>query len=215
MSVNLFLLLLLFIDSSDKQNKSSSKSQSVIDSNYEKILKSLWIKKPDDWYTLTSAELYGGFPHFYSKGKNNYNISFETFVIPYPQLITPLFGYMKYPLGIQNGKFNPSIIGLLMNITGQMNFDKDCNLFIYVDQLFIGKPMLILSKSICYEVNINENRFVMQELTLNIVNTFIIKQTQYINRINNNYVLLFTLTYINEQDKIQLENIMRTLTFLH
>lgn len=120
---------------------------------------------------------------------------------------------MQYPFGTINGKLNPSIIGIVMNFTQQSNIGSDCNIFIYSDQLLAGKPVSLLSKNVCQQVDVNGNKFVMQDMTLDVFGPFLVKQTQYAKRINNDYFLLVTLTYFNEQNKRELDNIMRTLTF--
>ena len=130
------------------------------------------------------------------------------------QTLTPLFCFMEYRFGTQDDKFNPNIIAIAMNITGEAMIENNCDAYTDSNKLIQGTQQIsIVSNSDCREVEINGKKFAMHEMTLNVLNSTIINQIQYVRSTSNGYFFTFTLTSDNDDSKNQLENIMDTLQF--
>jgi hypothetical protein len=203
----------LTVSSNDDRNVLSLETQNTNNNYYENAFFGLSIEKPDGWYAMSSQELLSLVSNTVIPIVSNGNSSVEQFLKISTQHLIPLLGFMEYPFGAQNGKFNPNIVGWVTNMTGETNMGNDCDTFVHSKELLQGSEVTIISNTDCLEVGLNGKKFAMQELILNAYNLTIVKQTQYEKSTENGYSFSFTLSYLDEVDKNQLDHIMRTLKF--
>jgi hypothetical protein len=201
------------IDFSNKRDVPSSDIENTNDNYYKNDFFGFSIEKPDGWYSMSSEGLNSLFQSVSIPMLSNNNNDAGQILKTAKNALIPLFGFMEYPIGTQNGKFNPNIIALATNMTGETTIENDCDIFIQSNKLIQGPQMTILSNSDCREVDVNGKKFAMQELTLNMFNLSIIKQIQYVRSTSNGYSFTFTLAYNNDDNKKQLQDIMHTLKF--
>ncbi|CAF1327033.1 unnamed protein product, partial [Adineta steineri] len=166
--------------------------------------------KPDGWYKMTDDELQSVFqvaigPLF---SNNNRSLS-EIFNITSDSVI-PLFGFSKYQLGIQNGKFNPNINAVVSKLTDEEMKESECDSFIGSNKLLQDTLLATTDISNCAEVNFDGKTFFSQikHLSVNGVN---FTQVQFIRRSKHNYSFTFTMGYDDEISKSELDNTMNTL----
>ncbi|CAF1186417.1 unnamed protein product [Adineta steineri] len=185
-------------------------NQYAVDNYYTNDLLGLTIVKPNEWYRIPDEKLRSTFqiafnPLFYN------NESLRDVLNRTSNILIPLFGFSKYQLSVQNGKFNPYIIGFVTRLRNETAKESECESFIRLDD-FLDSTILIKDASTCFEVNFNGKIYYSEELYLKNGNKYY-RQTQYVRRKKNNYVFTFSLFYDNKINKIQLDNIMNTLKF--
>ncbi|CAF1231757.1 unnamed protein product [Adineta steineri] len=180
------------------------------DNYYKNDFLGVSIEKPDGWYRVPDEKLRSTFliasnPSFYE------NESISDVLNRTNNTLIPLFGFSEYQLSVQNGKFNPYIIGFVTRLRNETAKESECESFIRLDD-FLDSTILIKDASTCFEVNFNGKIYYSEELYLKNGNKYY-RQTQYVRRKKNNYVFTFSLFYDDKINKIQLHNIMNTLKF--
>lgn len=181
------------IDSVNKHNDSSFEIKNIDFG--------ISIQKPNSWYALNSTEL----ENVLSRNISEADTSVET------THLTPLFQFVKYPMNDKKVKYDPNILGTVFSITNLEEIKDECDIFVGINVGMEESGWKIPSQSDCRKIHINGKTFTLQNRTLISDKIPTIKQTYYIKINNNGYLLSFLLSYIDESDNIELENIIHTL----
>ncbi|CAF1067003.1 unnamed protein product [Rotaria sordida] len=191
----------------------STITENTIGNRYKNTFFGLSVEKPKGWSSISQSQLLLVFQSVGTMISNNESQSTKELIDASVKLIIPLFGFSKYPLGTFNGRVNPNIMGVALNINELPNAKTVC------DYLNIKKKMLKQSAHYvnfvnqCNEVNINGEMFGTHTFTLKMPGVPLIKQTQYVKISKKDHILFFSLTYFNRPSQNKLENVMRTLKF--
>jgi len=196
--------------SSNKRDVPSMETQNTNDNYYLNVFFGLSVEKPEGWYAMNNEELRSLVQNVAIPESDDNNAVQQSGSISSQRLV-PLFEFMEYTYGTPN-KFNPNIVALVENTTGETNTGNDCDGLVNAKKLLQTAELKIISSSECREVDLNGITFSMQELTLNLRNSVIYKQMQYAKSTEKGY-FAFTLTYSNENSKKQLDNVMNSVRF--
>jgi len=196
--------------SSNKRDVPSMETQNTNDNYYLNVFFGLSVEKPEGWYAMNNEELRSLVQNVAIPESDDNNAVQQSGSISSQRLV-PLFEFMEYTYGTPN-KFNPNIVALVENTTGETNTGNDCDGLVNAKKLLQTAELKIISSSECREVDLNGITFSMQELTLNLRNSVIYKQMQYAKSTENGY-FTFVLTYSNENSKKQLDNVMNSVRF--
>ncbi|UJR07441.1 hypothetical protein I4U23_011727 [Adineta vaga] len=128
--------------------------------------------------------------------------------------INPLFCFSKYPINQLNGQLNPNILAISENLNVYRNIQQPCDYFNITQDILQTLSLNIKLIGKCKEVKINEETFSTQNVQTRLPGVPLIKQTLYVKIVENNQLLLFTLSYFNRNSRMQLENIIKTFKFI-
>ncbi|CAF1543819.1 unnamed protein product [Adineta steineri] len=179
-------------------------NQHALDNYYKNALLGLSIEKPDRWYKMTDDELKSIFQAATGPLLSNNNITSDN--------VIPLFAFSKYQLGIQIGKFNPNINGVVSKLTDEGMKESECDSFISSHKLLEGTQLTTTNISNCAEVIFDGKTFFSQISHLS-VNGMNFTQVQYVRSSKHNYFFTFTMDYDDEISKSELDNTMKSLKF--
>ncbi|CAF1470757.1 unnamed protein product [Adineta steineri] len=189
-------------------------TQNTNDNYYLNAFFGFSVEKPEGWYALSNQEIslaLSGNIGLQIINNTTLGITYEKAVI---NKIIPLFYFMENPLNIQNNTFNANIMGLAFNLTGQQITGDVCDFLESYNKEMQEKGVTkMMGSSVCQQIDINGVEFKTEELTLNVGNLLILKQTEIVKITNNGYIFLFTLSYTNDKSKNILNRTMSTLKF--
>lgn len=157
------------------------------------------ISKPNNWYRLNSTQVFDCYLRIAAPIKS-YDKRHDE-IIPY-------FAFMKNQCDINTCQFGTHIIGIVLNMTHQTNIRDECVVLFYAVRLFTGKFGPMSTKSKCREINIDGKLFFTHNMNYNL-NLF----NHYVKRIHNDHFLIIRFLYETEEEKEELDKIIRTLTF--
>lgn len=126
------------------------------------------------------------------------------------ELVKPVFGFSRYPLGMSNNLSNPNIIALA---TKRDDLSDLCNSLVAARSIVQALIPSVKYKGSCDEIDLNGNRFGMQELTMQVNPPQTTSQSQYTVVTNNGYLLTFTLTYFDRETKMALGDVIKSFEF--
>lgn len=160
---------------------------------YKNDLFRLSVEIPENWHSISDEELRPLIQRFAEA-----------------ELVTTVFGFAQYALG---GKVNnPNIIALAAKRTNETN---PCDPLIASREIV---PQIIKTAYFngeCRQVILNGQTFGMQELEITSISSIATRQTQYSLFTDDGYILTFTLTYFNNDQKKILQGVMESLTFFN
>ncbi|CAF1180963.1 unnamed protein product [Adineta steineri] len=201
----------------NKRDVLPMETQNTNGNSYLNAFFGLTIEKPEGWLALSSKQIGYLLSDTESTSFNN-----KTPVQQYNQgetvQIIPLFRFEEDPLNIlekkQDIRLYARIIGLALNLTGEEITGDYCYFLVgYNKGIRENGNKKIMESSVCRQIDINGVEFTMQELTLNVGNSMILKQTEIVRNTNTGYIIFFILSYTDDKSKTILEHTMNTLKF--
>lgn len=127
--------------------------------------------------------------------------------------ITPLFGFSKYPMHTENGQLNPNILSQVVNLHVFKNAKSACDYYNVNTEILQSLSLKMNFVGKCQEVKINGVNFNTQTVHTKFPGVPLIKQIFYAKIVEENRLLLFTLTFVHRQDQAQLKKIINSLQF--